>query len=283
MTTEFHRVQASVVAVEQMVMDLVNSPGFEGHAFCPCPRPRAEVAFDEDDWIVVGSRSAVEASAEQRAEFLEVERRFTELEPMIERLSRRCKARDDFESTKDMLLRSLEAAGGRCSSQSSEYSTRQLFADSQAFVETRGKGHDDIRSLLEKTVELEASATYGTKMVEQVLDLLARHDAIRALFNTDVVPRLGSLVAAAAANEEMWQVARERRLVAEAEEEARRCQADELRPVLALLAASEQRQQEECEAKELLEWQCAQTLEERLRPCQFELGSALPSVMWMYS
>merc|ERR1719313_905683 len=124
-------------------------------------------------------------------------------------------------------------------------------------------------------------------MVEQVLELLARYDDAFSIFNTDVVPRLGAAVAAATANDKVWQVAAERQLRAEAEGEAQRYQAEAWRPILALLAASEQRHQELREASELAEWQTPQPLEERLRlcpsECSQEAGSKLPSVMWMYS
>jgi hypothetical protein len=286
MTTDFRRAQASVERVEQLVTDLLNTKCPAGFPFYP--RPRAEVATVEDDWVVVGSRSAIEVriSPEQRTKFQEVEKQFSELEPLIERLRRRCIARSDFEASKELLRWHLEAARGSSSSNATD--SRQLFAESQALIDEQGDGHEEVKVLLAKTIELEASATYGTKMVEQVLDLLARHDAAHGLFNTDVAPSLGAAVATEAASDEVWQRVSERRLTAEAEEEARRCQAEAWRPILALLAASEQRQQEVLEAHELSEWQCAQPIEERLRlcpssECSQEAGSLLPSVMWMYS
>jgi len=287
MTTEFRRAQASVEALEKLVGDLVTSESPEGFPFNP--RPRAEVADVDDEWVFVGSRSAIEVriSTHQRAQFMEVERQFTDLEPVMQRLQRRCRARADLEAAQELLRQRLKSAGASSSSQTGVVDMRQLFADAQAFVEIRGQGHEEVQALLAKTIELEASATYGAKMVEQVLDLLAHHDAARALFNTDVVPRLGAAVAAAAANDEVWRVAAERQLTAEAEEEARRAQTEAWRPIAALLAASEQRQQDLRDAHDLSEWQCAQTLDERLRlcpsECSQEAGSTLPSVMWMYS
>jgi len=285
MTTEFRRAQAAVETTEKLVTDLgvVECP--EGFRFYP--RPRAEVAIvDEDDWVVVGSLSSTEVpiSMEQCANFAEAEMRFAELEPVVEHLRRRCRVRADFEGTKYLLRQHLDA-DGLGSSNCCEHDTKQLFADSQAFLQRRGPGHEAVRALLTKAMKLEAaSATYGTKMVEQVLDLLTRHDASRALFNTDIVPRLGASVAASVAHDEMHRRVLERRLTAEAEEKARH---EAWRPVAALMAASELQQQALLEARDLAEWQCAQPLEENLRmcpaDCSLEASSALPSIVWMYS
>lgn len=287
MTTDFRRAQASVEAIEQLVADLVTSESHEGFLFYP--RLRSEAVALEDDWVVIGSRSAIEVriSPQQRTKFAEVETRFTELEPLVDRLRRRCIAREDFEAVKDLLRQRLEAAGVRTSPEGSNHDSLQLLEDAKSFVESRCVGYEEVQTLLAKMMELEASATYGTKMVEQVLDLIARHDAAYALYNTDVVPRLGAAVIAASANEKLRRMATERQLSAEAEEEAQRQQMEAWRPVAALLAASEQCQQARQEEEDCAEWQCAQSLEERLRPfpsdCWQEAAALLPTVLWMYS
>mmetsp|Transcript_14381 Transcript_14381/g.23514 ORF Transcript_14381/g.23514 Transcript_14381/m.23514 type:complete len:281 (+) Transcript_14381:60-902(+) len=279
--TEFRRAQASVEAIEQLVEDLAKNESPEGFPFCPRPRP--DFATVDDDWVVVGTYGAT-ITVDQRTKFAEIETRINELEPVIERMRKRCQIRLDLESAKSSLKNHLE---------NGSYMKAHIDPDDNiteiatTIVEHELEGHAEIHALLIRIRTLETSVTYGIKMVEQVLDLLARLDAARALFNTDVVPRLGSFVAMAAANEEVWRTVEEMQVARAAEEEARRAKAEAWRPVATLLAASEQRRQAEQEAKEMAEWQCAQPLEEALwippTACSEGARTMLPRSMWLYS
>mmetsp|Transcript_21935 Transcript_21935/g.39769 ORF Transcript_21935/g.39769 Transcript_21935/m.39769 type:complete len:276 (-) Transcript_21935:28-855(-) len=274
--TEFRRAVASVEVVEQLVSDLASSVSPQGFPFYP--RARSEVAITDDDWIVVGSRSAVEVrvSEEQREKFAEVETRLVDLDPIIERMRKRCRARADLETAKAELRELLPEASG------------DPTGAARACVDAGGEGSEIVQSLLNRVAELEAAATYGAKMVEQVLDLLARFDAVRALFNTDVIPRLGAAVAAAAANDAAWRATVERQEEKAAAEEVRRAQEEAWRPVAELLAESERRLQEQREAQELAEWQCAQSRVDEcitlpISECSRSARAVLPGVMWLYS
>lgn len=279
--TEFRRALASVEAIEQLVEDLAKNESPEGFPFCPRPRP--DFATVDDDWIVVGTYGAT-ITVDQRTKFAEIETRINELEPVIERMRKRCQIRLDLESAKSSLKNHLENGSYMKAHIDPEDSITEI---ATTIVEHELEGHAEIHALLIRIRTLETSVTYGTKMVEQVLDLLARLDAARALFNTDVVPRLGSFVAMAAANEEVWRTVEEMQVARAAEEEARRAKAEAWRPVATLLAASEQRRQAEQEAKEMAEWQCAQPLEEALwippSACSEGARTMLPRSMWLYS
>merc|ERR1712062_3999 len=84
------------------------------------------------------------------------------------------------------------------------------------------------------------ASTYGIKTVEKVLDLMARFDAARAVFDTDVFPRLGAAVAAATVDNAERNATEKRDAEAAAEEEKRRADEKAQQLVAELLAASKQ-------------------------------------------
>lgn len=293
MTTEFRRAEASVEDLERLVSELAVPESGEGFLFYP--RSRTEAPVVEDEWVITGSHTAAEVrlSPQQRAKFAEVESLLADLEPVVSRLRQRSQARADVDAAKDALQQFLESCGSSSPSKEALQDGKELYAHAQRVVEAQGPHHEDVRTMLGKALELERYVTYGSKMSEQVLDVIARHDAAVALCNTEIVPRLGAAMAAAAAHDDAMSVIAERKRAAALEEEARKMQSEQWRPVAALLAASAQRaQQLQAEKEErdnvMADWHYAQSLDERVCACppecsQEAASTILPSVMWMYS
>jgi len=231
-TTEFQRMLAAVEDVECLVQKLaalstsnVTDAEFIGFLFDPPPRPVPSATGG--DWMVVGSRSAFDGqvSEEQRGLFEEAELRFNELAPRAAKMRRRHQAREELELVKAQLQQWLPI----------DMAEESMLVAIQSSTDTTNKS-PELQRLLDRAHELDGQAIYGAKTSEKVADLLARFDAARALFDTDVVPRLAAAVAAAAADEA------ERRVEAEsaaAREQACRSREEALRPVIELLAASE--------------------------------------------
>lgn len=253
--TEFQRALAAVEAIEGLVAKLAGSLRSRGGISVPgdagstdlgvaClfdPPSRREPSSTGDDWLVVGQMSAFEAqvSEEQRAQFAETARLLEDLAPTAERMRRRCMARADLEAIKAQLRERVPKA------------LADPVEAAQAMVASRESGFEVVAPLLEKVSELERAATYGARMAEQVTDLLTRFDAARALYDTDVLPRLSVAVAAAAADDAERRRAAIGAAEAEAEAERKRSQEKARRAVEELVAASEARlRQARCEDEE---------------------------------
>mmetsp|Transcript_119197 Transcript_119197/g.237642 ORF Transcript_119197/g.237642 Transcript_119197/m.237642 type:complete len:289 (-) Transcript_119197:53-919(-) len=287
--TEFRRMLAAVEDVEVLVKKLaaratsnVSDADFIGFLFDPPPRQVPSATGD--DWIVVGSRSAFEGqvSEEQRGLFEEAELRFNELAPLAAKMRRRHQAREELEVVKAQLQQWLPRESILNSTEKDSDGTLITAEEGtlvaiQSSKDTTNRS-PDLQRLLDRAHELDGLAIYGAKTSENVADLLARYEAARALFDTDVVPRLAAAVAAAAADEA------ERRVEAETEaatEQARRNREEALRPVIDLLAASEARirlRQQEAEALQNrhqpeLAQTCAAAARATVPSCSFSMFS----------
>lgn len=208
---------ATVEEVEVLVQGLANftpvsGPSSEAHCvgFLFDPPPRQEPSATGGEWVVVGSRSAFKGQVSdlQRAQYTEAELRFAELVPMAERMRRRYKARAELEEVKAKVREFLPGT------------PEDALVAAQILIESgNNAAAAALRPLLDRALELGGAAVYGPKTAERALDLLARVDAARALFDTDVVPRLAAAVAAAAADDAECRAAAE---VDAAMDEARR-------------------------------------------------------------
>eukprot|EP00928_Gymnodinium_smaydae_P021770 TRINITY_DN18529_c0_g1_i4.p1 TRINITY_DN18529_c0_g1~~TRINITY_DN18529_c0_g1_i4.p1 ORF type:complete len:351 (-),score=118.24 TRINITY_DN18529_c0_g1_i4:623-1612(-) len=218
--TEFRKAATAVEAVERAVGDLMTSL----------------------------ADGAVVAGEAQQTAFAEAQRLLQELEGPAQKMRAKCEARAELDVVKTQLLQCLASVDGAPAA-----SAEDVLKVAQDLVDAGAAGTESLQAPLARAAELEGTATYGAKMVEKVLDLLARLDAARGSFNEQVVPKLGGEMAAASAalerrREEAEQQAREAEAAA-----ARQAEEERLRPVQALVAANEEaarRQREEEEAAE---------------------------------
>jgi len=224
--TEFRRATAAVEAIAALVAGLVGE---------------ADAAGSEDAAL----------SDESRKKFAELQRQLAELEPTAEKMRRKCEARAELEVVKAQLREHLPGA------------PEDALRAAQESVDKGTAGSDALKPLLEKGLELDGVATYGAKMVEKVLDLLARLDAAQECFGSKIAPRLGAAVRSGDAAEAARRAAAEDEAAAAAEAEAQRAAEEARRPIEGLMAENEQRLRELREAEEEAERQRAAQEEAR--------------------
>lgn len=216
--TEFRRAGTAVEALERLVAGLTSAPADGGH----------EVA----------------------TRYAEAEKLLAELGLVAEKMRRKCAARAELELVEAELRSKLPGAPEQALKAVQELLSADAAAPEGAeAIEAAGglASIEALRPLAEKAAELEGVATYGAKMVEKVLELLARFDAARAAFAAEVAPRLGAAAAAGQAEAAALRAAAAEAAAAAAAEAQRRSEEELRRPVQALLA-DDQRKAAEREA-----------------------------------
>eukprot|EP00929_Paragymnodinium_shiwhaense_P059850 TRINITY_DN29943_c0_g1_i2.p1 TRINITY_DN29943_c0_g1~~TRINITY_DN29943_c0_g1_i2.p1 ORF type:complete len:338 (-),score=123.45 TRINITY_DN29943_c0_g1_i2:396-1409(-) len=272
MATEYKRALASVEALEALVADLAavaaafsSAPAVASsrtrfadtlaiaasqdveleeacRTFAFSPPPRKEPNVADGGWLLIDERIDILDCYDQceavlceewRQQFWEVVRLLRELEPSAAKMRKKCQARAELEVLRAQLS---EILGGNIAA---EVDPLQV---ARSLVEAGSQDADALQPLIDRLRELDSTVIYGSKMNEQVLDLLARFFAAQALFNTDVLPNLGAAVAAA--DEEARRKREEEEAVAKAEAE-RLAALEAQRPVLELLEATARAMQEQ--------------------------------------
>lgn len=208
--TEFRRASTAAESVITLIADLARQGA------SPCAAPTGEV----------------------RSMFTEVQRQLAELAPTADKMRRKCEARAELEAVKAQLRTRLPSA------------PEDVLKAAQEAVDSGSEGADALRPLLDRALELDGLATYGSKMVEKVLELLGRLDAARARFDAEIIPHLAEAVRDADAVDAARLEAAEREAADAAAAEARRAEEEARRPVVGLVAESERRMRELREAEE---------------------------------
>lgn len=185
-------------------------------------------------------------SDEVRAKFVGTQTQLKELEATMAKMRRKCEARVDLDVVKAQLCELLPGTH------------EDLLKTAQDVVDSGGENSKTLEPLLVKAHELDGIATYGAKMVEKVLELLARFDAAQRCFDTEVTPHLAVAVANADEAAAEHQIAAQREAAAIAAAAAQKAEEDRRRPINSLLAESEQKLQAQRQAEEEAERQNAE-------------------------
>mmetsp|Transcript_16734 Transcript_16734/g.29752 ORF Transcript_16734/g.29752 Transcript_16734/m.29752 type:complete len:288 (-) Transcript_16734:62-925(-) len=275
--TELQKTLASVERLEGLVLDLVDSVTsvWQDETVLVCfsfePPLRKEPQALDHDWVVLDPLETkmteeeteeapcgrTQREREISRDFLQAQRWIRDLSPTIARMRTKCLARIELNEMKER-LRGLKSV--------SLQEQDVLQAAVSELYTNGGQGTEDLQLLRQQALELERSATYGSKTVEQVLDLVVRFDAAQALFDTDVVPALDTSAAAAEEVREVEQRAASRM---EAEFAAEQQLRDARRPAAELLAESERRLHSKRQAAE-----ASQLLQEHSKPWAAEVPRA---------
>ena len=190
--TEFRKASATVEMVEKLVQELQDAKSKEGEV-------QAEVLHSR--WT-------------------EVERHFSELSPIADKMQRRCDARGELERLKEELRALLPPC-----------SVEESMKKAQEIVDNKTEGFQNVQGILSQALELEAAATYGVKMAEKVSDLLTRLKTARDTFETlktvlePLVRQFDQNAAASAAERQKQEEAARQAAEREAAEAARILQA----------------------------------------------------------
>ena len=190
--TEFRKASATVEMVEKLVQELQDAKSKEGEV-------QAEVLHSR--WT-------------------EVEKHFSELSPIADKMQRRCDARGELERLKEELRALLPPC-----------SMEESMKKAQEIVDNKTEGFQNVQGILSQALELEAAATYGVKMAEKVSDLLARLKTARDTFEAlktvlePLVRQFDQNAAASAAERQKQEEAARQAAEREAAEAARILQA----------------------------------------------------------
>mmetsp|Transcript_27389 Transcript_27389/g.63233 ORF Transcript_27389/g.63233 Transcript_27389/m.63233 type:complete len:423 (+) Transcript_27389:97-1365(+) len=178
--------------------------------------------------------------------YVDARRQMGELQPVIEKMKIKCKARADLDVAKDELRAKLPPAVA---------ASEDLTTAAKEFIDSSDAGPGvavSLDPLLNRALELEAVATYGPKMVDKVVELLAKFDVVNARYNAEVVLRFSNVIAVAE-----QQAAEVRKSMEDAAaREALRAAEEARKPVDRLLLQSEQKMEQmkhEAEAAERAE------------------------------
>lgn len=192
-------------------------------------------------------------SKEIRSKFNEVQRQLEELGPIADKMKRKCQARADLEVVKAQLREGFPGTSD------------DVMKFAQEMVDSGRELAPELKTLMDQALELEGLATYGSKMVERVLDLLGKLTVARDRFDNVVVPRLGAAVSNADASDQLRQVAAEREAAAAAAAEVQRAAEEARKPLIGLMTVNEQRLRQLQEAQDEAERRRAAKEEEQRR------------------
>jgi len=202
---------------------------------------RATTAVEEVEGLVaeLAGASPDDVSAELRVKFDKARGQLSELASTAERMRKKCEARAELEAIKEQLRAQLPGTP--------EDPLRAI----QESVDAGEPIPEAMKPLVDRATELDALATYGSKMVEKVLALLERFATSRLRFDSEVVPRLGQAADSQAAEEASRKAAAEQEAAAAAQEAARIAEEEARRPVAELIAADAARLRAQDEAERL--------------------------------
>jgi len=278
MTTEFQKTTAAVNSLENLIIYLSHhatpeEPAYvEGcRVFAFNPRPRSELQVDDDEWLFVGASGAPGncMSDENVFKFTEAQGILLDLEPIVQKMRRKCTARKELEDIKEQLRGLLPDVEG------------DILQAVQVAISSGGRpNHEVLRDLLQKAQQLDSTALYGTSTAEKVGLLLERHDIAKHQFEQELMRRLGPAVRAARAEEARRRFTKEQEEAAISQAQAQQAHEESQRPVAQLLEASKQKLREQEEILEVSEWHCVQSTQidfEKVRTNMPLLGMGLYS------
>lgn len=177
-------------------------------------------------------------SDDTRAQFLDAQKQLRELRPTAVKMRGKCEARALLEEAKVQLREMLPGTGD------------DVLKVAQEKLDAGGDVPPDLAAAVARADELESLSTYGAKMVEKILELLVRFDAVSARFDAEVFPRFSDAVASGTAAAEARRAAAEREAAVAEEAELRRLEEENRRAVVELMEQNEQKAQAQREAQE---------------------------------
>jgi len=213
----------------------------------------SEEARADSDWVVVaGPPAAVgHVSDDERQKFAEAEQSLAMLQPLAEKMRRKCQAH----ARRDVLEERLREQLGMAEEE--DVRSEKVLKVAQGAVSS---GEVVLQPLLEEIMELTSVATYGSKTRERVMALLARLEAAENRFRAELVPRLAPAVVAREVEDAARVAEAEQQAALQAEDEQREAKAKALRPVEELMALSEEKLQvREVDQSVARDWQCVQS------------------------
>lgn len=224
-------------------------------------------------------------SDETRSQFLDAQKQLGELRPTVDKMRRKCDARAELEEVKLRLRELLPGTGDDVLKVAQE---KLAPCQAAAFAELEevkvcgcascagGDVPPTLAAIVSRADELDSLATYGAKMVEKILELLVRFDAVSARFDAEVLPRFSDAVASGTAAAEARRADAEREAAVAEEAEKKRLEEEYRRTVVDIMAQNEQKAQaqrdaQEAEERKLAEEREAQRLAEEASAAEEEL------------
>lgn len=237
--SELKQAIAQVEVIEHLLARLLDSLQGNCHVEVETRRSDFEEIPGGTDWVFVDEVLLLrdQGFEEQRKMFVEVQTYLRDFKKVEEKMRRKCQACKELEAIKSQLRRYVPAG------------SKDVLTTAQSMVMS-GECDGEVKQLLNRATCLHRSLTYGEKTFEEVFNLLARFDAVQAIFDTDVVPLVGESVAAAEASEHKHRSICQRREAALLEEESQRAQREAVKPLRKLLQENEERLQMQHDASE---------------------------------
>lgn len=257
--SELKQAIAQVEVIEHLLARLLDSLQGTCHVEVETRRSDFEENPGGTGWVFVDEVLLLrdQGFEEQRKMFVEVQNYMRDFKKVEEKMRRKCEACKELEAIKAQLRHYVPAG------------SKDILTTAQSMVMS-GECDGEVKQLMNRATCLHRYLTYGERTFEEVFNLLARFDAVQAIFDTDVVPLVGESVAAAEASEHKHRSICQRREAALVEEESQQAQQEALEPLMELLRTSEERLQMQHDASQ---WRCV----DLPQPCSINASRASQS------